>query len=175
MSGVEARLNQPVVPDVLRQYQDFKGRQLVVAANDNWPYFVIKTLQDGQRVAVSGIDVEILNTLADRLNFTQVHCDLMFPHTVYLYHISHAIPSCSNFKAHPPADIAWCRLQTGSGVVCNPTARWRVLSVWWCAEKLISPYVKSPSQVKLVDYRHELLRHIRHWGTEACQKEQCLQ
>lgn len=66
----KARLSLPVVPDVLRQYQDFRGRQLVLTANNNWPYFVIKTLQDGRRVADSGIDVEIINSLANRLNFT---------------------------------------------------------------------------------------------------------
>ena len=66
------RLTMPVVPDVLQQYNDFGGRELVVAAIDNWPYFVINTLQDGQRVADSGIDVQILTTLAHRLNFTYV-------------------------------------------------------------------------------------------------------
>lgn len=60
----------PVVPDVMRQYQDFGGRQLAVAANNNWPYFAIKILQDGRRVPASGIDVEIINALAERLNFT---------------------------------------------------------------------------------------------------------
>ncbi|XP_063868105.1 glutamate receptor ionotropic, delta-2-like isoform X2 [Scylla paramamosain] len=64
------RLTTLVVPDVLQQYSDFGGRELVVAALNNWPYFVIKTLQDGRRVADSGIDVQILTTLANYLNFT---------------------------------------------------------------------------------------------------------
>lgn len=66
----KARLTWPVVPNVLRQYQDFGGRQLAVAANNDWPYFAIKILPDGRRVADSGIDVEIINALANRLNFT---------------------------------------------------------------------------------------------------------
>lgn len=61
-----------IVPDMLQQYRDFGGRELVVATLDNWPYFVIKTLQDGRRVADSGIDAQILSTLANHLNFTYV-------------------------------------------------------------------------------------------------------
>ncbi|KAK4314826.1 hypothetical protein Pmani_013912 [Petrolisthes manimaculis] len=61
-------------PNLLNQYRSFDGRILKVSANDNWPFFGLKSLPDGGDGAGdepdTGIDVQIINTLALYLNFT---------------------------------------------------------------------------------------------------------
>ncbi|XP_071526279.1 glutamate receptor ionotropic, delta-1-like [Panulirus ornatus] len=59
-----------LVPDLQQLYSDFQGRQLVVTANDNWPFFKITTLDNGTVIPISGIDLSLINTLSETLNFT---------------------------------------------------------------------------------------------------------
>ncbi|KAK4313235.1 hypothetical protein Pmani_015412 [Petrolisthes manimaculis] len=63
-------LRQPLFPDVLNLYRNFEGRQLVLSSLNNWPFFVIKNLENATAVAVRGIDVSVINTLSYYLNFT---------------------------------------------------------------------------------------------------------
>ena len=50
---------------------NFKGRRMVVAVNDLWPYFGMeKILPDGTVKPQEGIDVSILKALSGALNFT---------------------------------------------------------------------------------------------------------
>ncbi|XP_076069237.1 putative glutamate receptor [Oratosquilla oratoria] len=52
-------------------YSDFEGRRLTVAVVDNWPFFRVRdSPEEGGLRADSGIDVNILNALANKLNFT---------------------------------------------------------------------------------------------------------
>lgn len=59
-----------LVPDLLHLYATFGGRRLVVAANDNWPFLGLTHLGDGAAAPRSGIDINILDALAAKLNFT---------------------------------------------------------------------------------------------------------
>ncbi|XP_071522288.1 probable glutamate receptor [Panulirus ornatus] len=68
--GPVGQMNQPLVPDLYKRYENLEGREIVVAANDNLPFIGLRKLDDGRLVAHSGIDVEILNTLSQFLNFT---------------------------------------------------------------------------------------------------------
>ncbi|KAK4312201.1 hypothetical protein Pmani_016354 [Petrolisthes manimaculis] len=60
------------VPNLINQYRSFNGRTLKVSANDNWPFFGLKSLpgEAAGDVPDTGIDVQIINTLALYLNFT---------------------------------------------------------------------------------------------------------
>ncbi|XP_063591946.1 glutamate receptor ionotropic, delta-2-like [Penaeus indicus] len=65
-------------------YRDFGGRELVVAANDNWPFFGVEEVEEVEGVEgvegeeggakrlrpTSGIDVSIMEALKRSLNFT---------------------------------------------------------------------------------------------------------
>ncbi|KAK4322295.1 hypothetical protein Pmani_006938, partial [Petrolisthes manimaculis] len=57
-------------PDLVNLYRNFQGRQLVVSALDNWPFFGLKYLKNGTVVIDSGIDINIMNNLGFYLNFT---------------------------------------------------------------------------------------------------------
>ncbi|KAK4319072.1 hypothetical protein Pmani_009966 [Petrolisthes manimaculis] len=59
-------------PNLINQYRSFDGRTLKVSANDNWPYFGLKSLPGGAAgdVPDTGIDIQIINALALYLNFT---------------------------------------------------------------------------------------------------------
>ncbi|XP_063866159.1 glutamate receptor ionotropic, kainate 5-like [Scylla paramamosain] len=59
-----------LVPDLLRLYADFEGRQLIVAANDNWPFLGLTLLEGDAAAPRSGIDINILDALGAKLNFT---------------------------------------------------------------------------------------------------------
>lgn len=63
-------LRLQLVPDLLPLYSNMYGRQLVVAANNNWPFFGIRELAGGGVTPDSGIDVNILEALSSKLNFT---------------------------------------------------------------------------------------------------------
>ncbi|KAK4313223.1 hypothetical protein Pmani_015400 [Petrolisthes manimaculis] len=63
-------LSRPLFPDIVNLYRNFKGRQLVTAVVDYWPFFEVKTLDNGTAVAGKGIDVNTINTLGYYLNFT---------------------------------------------------------------------------------------------------------
>ncbi|KAK4313214.1 hypothetical protein Pmani_015391 [Petrolisthes manimaculis] len=63
-------LDHPHFPDLVNLYRNFQGRQLVVSALDNWPFFGLKYLDNGTVVIDSGIDISIMNTLGYYLNFT---------------------------------------------------------------------------------------------------------
>ncbi|KAK4324548.1 hypothetical protein Pmani_004823 [Petrolisthes manimaculis] len=60
------------VPNLINQYRSFDGRTLKVLAKDNLPFFGLKSLPGGAAgdVPDTGIDVQIINTLALYLNFT---------------------------------------------------------------------------------------------------------
>ncbi|XP_071532036.1 glutamate receptor ionotropic, delta-2-like [Panulirus ornatus] len=64
------RVKGGLVPDLKQLYSDFQRRQLVVTSNNLWPYFQIKTLQNGTVTPISGIDHSVLNILSEKLNFT---------------------------------------------------------------------------------------------------------
>ncbi|XP_045104339.1 glutamate receptor ionotropic, kainate 3-like [Portunus trituberculatus] len=59
-----------LVPDLLHLYADFGGRQLTVAANDNWPFLGLTLLEGDAAAPRSGIDINILDALGAKLNFT---------------------------------------------------------------------------------------------------------
>ena len=59
-----------LVPDLLHLYSNFGGRQIIVAANDNWPFLGLTLLGGGAAAPRSGIDINILDTLSAKLNFT---------------------------------------------------------------------------------------------------------
>lgn len=63
-------LVRPPFCDWRSGYSDLKGRQLTVAVMDFWPYFQFVADSNGDLKALSGRDVSLLNTLADKLNFT---------------------------------------------------------------------------------------------------------
>ncbi|XP_050727853.1 glutamate receptor ionotropic, delta-1-like [Eriocheir sinensis] len=52
------------------QYRDMRGRQLRSCVVENSPYFRIKTSADGSLYPGEGIDVNLLNILAAKMNFT---------------------------------------------------------------------------------------------------------
>lgn len=69
--GPSSYFRLQLVPDLLQLYSNMHGRQLVVAANNNWPFFGIRDLPEGGGVTPdSGIDVNILEALSSKLNFT---------------------------------------------------------------------------------------------------------
>ncbi|XP_068247831.1 glutamate receptor ionotropic, delta-2-like [Palaemon carinicauda] len=63
-------LKRPLTPDLLEVYSDFRGRELKSAVVDNWPYFKITPLDENNALPHSGIDCNILNSMAVKLNFT---------------------------------------------------------------------------------------------------------
>lgn len=65
-------LQFPLFPDLENLYRNFQSRQLVTSAVDNWPFFELKSLENGTVVAVKGIDVTVISTLGNYLNFTWV-------------------------------------------------------------------------------------------------------
>ncbi|XP_042234304.1 glutamate receptor ionotropic, delta-2-like [Homarus americanus] len=69
-TGPVVQVQEPLVPDPLKLYADMSGRQLIVTANNNWPFFGLKKLGDGEVEAETGIDIQIMNTLGQFLNFT---------------------------------------------------------------------------------------------------------
>ncbi|KAK7023358.1 hypothetical protein SK128_005254 [Halocaridina rubra] len=63
-------LQSPIIYKTANEkYKNLNGRVLKVAAVDNWPWFGVRE-EDGEAFPDSGIDVTIINTLADTLNFT---------------------------------------------------------------------------------------------------------
>lgn len=59
----------PVFPDILESYRDMQGRELVVSANNDWPFFAQETLANGTVVGTGGIDFMVVKTLARAFNF----------------------------------------------------------------------------------------------------------
>ncbi|ROT84896.1 hypothetical protein C7M84_021910 [Penaeus vannamei] len=73
--GVTSLLQAPLTPDLTSSYADFGGRQLRGAVVDNWPFFRVTPLRarDGalrEAAPHSGIDCNVLEALARKLNFT---------------------------------------------------------------------------------------------------------
>lgn len=68
--GARSSLTRPLYRDLSLSYSDFSGRQLTVAMLKFWPTFQAVTEQDGTIRGQSGWDVQLLNTLANKLNFT---------------------------------------------------------------------------------------------------------
>nr|XP_045610743.1 glutamate receptor ionotropic, delta-1-like [Procambarus clarkii] len=68
--GPRGHLTEPLLPDPNTLYGNMGGRQLVVSANADWPFFGLKPLPGGGVQPDSGIDIQIMNTLGQFLNFT---------------------------------------------------------------------------------------------------------
>ncbi|XP_069193537.1 glutamate receptor ionotropic, delta-2-like [Procambarus clarkii] len=68
--GPRGHLTEPLLPDPNTLYGNMGGRQLVVSANADWPFFGLKSLPGGGVQPDSGIDIQIMNTLGQFLNFT---------------------------------------------------------------------------------------------------------
>ncbi|CAL4076629.1 unnamed protein product, partial [Meganyctiphanes norvegica] len=62
--------SEPLTHDLMKKYRNFQGRELILAMNNNWPFFGIKKLSNGTIVPDAGIDMHILNSLGERYNFT---------------------------------------------------------------------------------------------------------
>ena len=56
----------------MKKALNLNGRSLVSAVVPNWPFYGTTDLGNGTLIPESGIDVEIINVLADKLNFTYV-------------------------------------------------------------------------------------------------------
>ncbi|XP_070000312.1 glutamate receptor ionotropic, delta-2-like [Penaeus vannamei] len=67
--GFHYYLQKPLFRD-LENYRDFQGRELKTSLVDNWPWFGLRQGPDGELLPDSGIDVSIINTLSQVLNFT---------------------------------------------------------------------------------------------------------
>lgn len=66
-----SHLNHLVMPDLQRQYSDMKGRELIVSANQIFPFFVMgRKSADGTILPSLGLDFMILDSLSAALNFT---------------------------------------------------------------------------------------------------------
>ena len=46
-----------------------RNRELRVSANNDWPFFGQKVLENGTVVGTDGIDLTVVRTLAEALNF----------------------------------------------------------------------------------------------------------
>ena len=68
--GGKKKVTAPLTRLVSQQYGDLGGRTLRAVVVQNPPYFRIKKLPDGNIVPGEGIDVNLLNILANKLNFT---------------------------------------------------------------------------------------------------------
>lgn len=65
-----SHLNSALGYDLTCVYSNLWGRKLTGAAIDNWPFIEVLTNPDGSLHPNSGIDFNIINTIADKLNFT---------------------------------------------------------------------------------------------------------
>lgn len=66
-------LREPIYRDLMDVYSDFGGRVMKSSVVDNWPFFrVTKDKASGEVVSDAGIDFHLLNTIAEKLNFTSV-------------------------------------------------------------------------------------------------------
>ncbi|XP_068249304.1 DNA ligase 4 [Palaemon carinicauda] len=69
--GWSHQLNRPLSSLTRReQYRNLHGRPMKVAALDNWPWFGLKESPAGEALPDTGIDVSIITTLSQTLNFT---------------------------------------------------------------------------------------------------------
>lgn len=73
--GNASRLGGAVVTGSLTryfkdQYKNMRGRELRACVVENSPYFRTKILANGTLYPGEGIDVNLLNILADKMNFT---------------------------------------------------------------------------------------------------------
>ncbi|XP_068229755.1 uncharacterized protein [Palaemon carinicauda] len=68
--GTHSFTSQPLLQDLPSVYSSFHGRHLIVSANNNWPFFGLRVLADRKAEPTSGIDVNILNALSRKLNFS---------------------------------------------------------------------------------------------------------
>ncbi|KAK8741143.1 hypothetical protein OTU49_002519 [Cherax quadricarinatus] len=65
-------LKTTLVPNLGQLYSNFQARQLLVSTNDNWPFFKINTLDNGTVIPIAGIDLQVITTISEALNFTSV-------------------------------------------------------------------------------------------------------
>ncbi|MPC46645.1 Glutamate receptor ionotropic, delta-1 [Portunus trituberculatus] len=68
--GGKQKVAQPLTRLASQQYGNMGGRLLRTVVVENSPYFRIRKFPDGTLLPGDGIDVNLLNILADKLNFT---------------------------------------------------------------------------------------------------------
>lgn len=73
--GVDSFLLSPLSAKLNEVYADFGGRHLKGAVKSSWPFFQVTPLEtyDGpyqEAVPHSGIDLNVINSIASKLNFT---------------------------------------------------------------------------------------------------------
>ncbi|XP_066967133.1 glutamate receptor ionotropic, delta-2-like [Macrobrachium rosenbergii] len=67
---VSVDIQSPLTPDLLEVYGDFGGRTLKSSVVDNWPFFKIIPVDESNALPHSGIDCNVLSSIAAKLNFT---------------------------------------------------------------------------------------------------------
>lgn len=87
-------LTSPLTPDLTQVYADFRGRQLKGAVVPNWPFFKVTPLETRdepyqEAEPHSGIDFNVLNSIATKLNFTLV--EHVYFCSLWVMGISHSI------------------------------------------------------------------------------------
>lgn len=63
------RLEQTLFPSPSKLYQNFHGRQLLVATVDNVPYFRLVHGPNGTVEPGQGVDYNVIHTISNFLNF----------------------------------------------------------------------------------------------------------
>lgn len=63
-------MTSPLFPDTETLYSDFQGRELIVTANDNWPFFKLIKHENGTVVPGAGVDPTVVDVLSSKFNFT---------------------------------------------------------------------------------------------------------
>ena len=67
--GYLSSLKRPLFPKVGSEYTNMRGREIRVAVVDNFPFFRLKTDDDGNILPDIGIDASVILTLSEALNF----------------------------------------------------------------------------------------------------------
>ncbi|XP_064118946.1 glutamate receptor ionotropic, delta-2-like [Macrobrachium nipponense] len=70
LGKVSVDVVSPLTPDLFDLYGDFGGRTLKSSVVDNWPFFKITPVDESNALPDSGIDANVLNSIAAKLNFT---------------------------------------------------------------------------------------------------------
>ncbi|XP_069171820.1 probable glutamate receptor isoform X1 [Procambarus clarkii] len=69
-SGGRHVASSSLTPDLQQVYRDFGGRTLTAAVVDDWPFFKVTPVSTTHAIPDSGIDYQVLTSLALKLNFT---------------------------------------------------------------------------------------------------------
>ncbi|XP_047494037.1 glutamate receptor ionotropic, delta-2-like [Penaeus chinensis] len=70
VEGAGAYMTSPLFPDIETLYSDLQGRELLVTANDNWPFFKLIKHENGTVVPGAGVDPTVVDVLSSKFNFT---------------------------------------------------------------------------------------------------------